>query len=173
MTSFETELGDAVPSLRRFALSLTRAEADADDLVQDCLERALTHQARFEAGTNLHAWLFTIMRNRFVSLCRKRRESPAPVEEMAHRLVVAPGQHQRLDVEDFLKAFRRLPDRDQQVLALIGGAGLSYEETAERLEVELGTVKSRLSRARSRLHQLYRRSTAMPPLPRRAGERVH
>ena len=173
MTSFETELGDAVPSLRRFALSLTRAEADADDLVQDCLERALTHQSQFAAGTNLHAWLFTIMRNRFVSQCRKRREVATPVEDVADRLVVDPRQHQRLDVEDFLKSFRRLPDRDQEVLALIGGAGLSYEETAERLEVELGTVKSRLSRARSRLHDLYHRATAMPPLPPGPDDRFH
>ncbi|TVQ34964.1 MAG: sigma-70 family RNA polymerase sigma factor [Geminicoccaceae bacterium] len=173
MTSFATRLEEAVPSLRRFALSLTQMEADADDLVQDCLERALTHREKFEPGTNLDAWLFTIMRNRFVSDRRKRREVTTPVDAMQDRLVVGPAQQERLNVEDFLKSFRRLPDRDQAVLAMIGGAGLSYEETAARLEVELGTVKSRLSRARARLQELYQDATSIPPLEPGDDEAVH
>ncbi|MFW5679652.1 MAG: sigma-70 family RNA polymerase sigma factor [Pseudomonadota bacterium] len=171
--SFDIELEEAVPALKRFAMSLTRKDADADDLVQDCLERALTHQDKFEEGTNLHAWLFTIMRNRFLSDCRRRRETATPIEAMEDRLVSDARQHERLTIEDFLKSFRRLPDRDQEVLALVGGAGLSYEETAERLDVELGTVKSRLSRARTRLQDLYRDSTGVPDYSPHGDEPVH
>jgi RNA polymerase sigma-70 factor (ECF subfamily) len=145
----------AVPSLRAFAISLCGQVDRADDLVQDTLLRALSHIDRFERGTNLNAWLFTILRNLFHSEYRKRRrEVEDPDGSYAGRLRVHPEQGSRLDFEDFRTALAKLPPDQREALLLVGASGFSYEEAAQICECAVGTIKSRVNRARSRLSSL-------------------
>ena len=142
----------AVPSLRAFAISFTGNRDSADDLVQDTLLRAWSNLDRFEQGTNLEAWLFTILRNSFHSEYRKRRrEVEDPNGSYAARLKTYPGQQARLDYEDFRAALTSLPPIQREALLLVGAQGMSYEEAAQVTGVALGTIKSRVNRARSRL----------------------
>ena len=142
----------AVPSLRAFAISLSGQVDRADDLVQDTLLRALSNIDRFERGTNLNAWLFTILRNLFHSEYRKRRrEVEDPDGAYASRLKVQPEQGSRLDFEDFRAALDRLPHDQREALLLVGASGFSYEEAATICGCAVGTIKSRVNRARSRL----------------------
>lgn len=155
----EPELRDAllaaVPSLRAFAISLCGQVDRADDLVQDTLLRALSHIDRFERGTNLNAWLFTILRNLFHSEYRKRRrEVEDPDGSYAGRLKAQPEQGSRLDFEDFRTALAKLPPEQREALLLVGASGFSYEEAAHICDCAVGTIKSRVNRARSRLAAL-------------------
>jgi RNA polymerase sigma-70 factor, ECF subfamily len=146
------ELLAAVPSLRAFAISLCGHVDRADDLVQDTLLRALSNIDRFQPGTNLNAWLFTILRNLFHSEYRKRkREVEDPDGSYAGRLKVQPEQGSRLDFEDFRSALAKLPHDQREALLLVGASGFSYEEAAEICGCAVGTIKSRVNRARSRL----------------------
>jgi RNA polymerase sigma-70 factor (ECF subfamily) len=146
------ELLAAVPSLRAFAISLCGHVDRADDLVQDTLLRALSNIHRFQRGTNLNAWLFTILRNLFHSEYRKRRrEVEDPDGSYAGRLKVQPEQGSRLDFEDFRTALAKLPHDQREALLLVGASGFSYEEAAEICGCAIGTIKSRVNRARSRL----------------------
>jgi RNA polymerase sigma-70 factor (ECF subfamily) len=145
----------AVPSLRAFAISLCGQVDRADDLVQDTLLRALSNIHRFERGTNLNAWLFTILRNLFHSEYRKRRrEVEDPDGSYAGRLKVQPEQGARLDFEDFRTALAKLPHDQREALLLIGASGFSYEEAATICGCAVGTIKSRVNRARSRLAEM-------------------
>ena len=145
----------ALPSLRAFALSLTHNVTNADDLVQDTILRAWANLDRFEAGTNLQAWLFTILRNGFYSQHRKkRREVEDPDGSYAARLWAPPEQPARCDVQDMLKALAKLPVEHREALLLIVAEGLSYEDAARVCGVPVGTIKSRTFRARARLAQL-------------------
>jgi RNA polymerase sigma-70 factor, ECF subfamily len=145
----------AVPSLRAFAISLSGQVDRADDLVQDTLLRALAHIDRFERGTNLNAWLFTILRNLFHSEYRKRRrEVEDPDGSYAGRLKAYPEQGARLDFEDFRAALTKLPHDQREALLLVAASGFSYEETAAICGCAVGTIKSRVNRARSRLAAL-------------------
>ena len=155
----EPEIRDAllaaVPSLRAFAISLCGQVDRADDLVQDTLLRALSHIDRFERGTNLNAWLFTILRNLFHSEYRKRRrEVEDPDGSYAGRLKTQPEQGSRLDFEDFRTALSKLPPDQREALLLVGASGFSYEEAANICNCAIGTIKSRVNRARSRLANL-------------------
>jgi len=142
----------AVPSLRAFAISLCGQVDRADDLVQDTLLRALSNLHRFERGTNLNAWLFTILRNLFHSEYRKRRrEVEDPDGSYAGRLKAQPEQNSRLDLEDFRAALSKLPHDQREALLLVGASGFSYEEAAGICDCAVGTIKSRVNRARSRL----------------------
>jgi RNA polymerase sigma-70 factor, ECF subfamily len=142
----------AVPGLRAFAISLSGQVDKADDLVQDTLLRALSNLHRFEPGTNLNAWLFTILRNLFHSEYRKRRrEVEDPDGSFAGRLKVQPEQGVHLDFEDFRAALAQLPSDQREALLLVGASGFSYEETAEICGCAVGTIKSRVNRARIRL----------------------
>jgi RNA polymerase sigma-70 factor (ECF subfamily) len=144
-----------VPSLRAFAISLTGNRDRADDLVQDTLMRAWANIDRFERGTSLNAWLFTILRNLFHSEYRKRRREVEDVDgAYAARLKTHPDQQSHLDYEDFLTALAKVPPDQRVALLLVGAQGLSYEEAAEVCHVPLGTVKSRVNRARNRLTAL-------------------
>jgi RNA polymerase sigma-70 factor (ECF subfamily) len=150
--SFRDALLAAVPSLRAFAISLSGNVDRADDLVQDTLVRAIANSHRFEPGTNLNAWLFTILRNLFHSEYRKRRrEVEDPDGAYAEQLTSLPEQGARLDFEDFRSALATLPSEQREALLLVGASGFSYEETAEICGCAVGTVKSRVNRARSRL----------------------
>ena len=142
----------AVPSLRAFAISLSGQVDKADDLVQDTLLRALANLHRFERGTNLNAWLFTILRNLFHSEYRKRRrEVEDPDGSYAGRLKVQPEQGSHLDFEDFRTALAQLPSDQREALLLVGASGFSYEEAASICGCAVGTIKSRVNRARMRL----------------------
>ena len=150
--SFRDALLAAVPSLRAFAISLSGNIDRADDLVQDTLVRAIANAHRFEPGTNLNAWLFTILRNLFHSEYRKRRrEVEDPDGVYAEQLTSQPEQGARLDFEDFRSALATLPSEQREALLLVGASGFSYEETAAICGCAVGTVKSRVNRARSRL----------------------
>ncbi len=141
--------------MRAFAVSLTRNMAEADDLVQDTIVKAWTNAHRFLPGTNLQAWLFTILRNTFYSSLRKRRrEVPDPDGIHAQGLFVKPDHDGKLAYADFQRAFDKLSDEHREVLTLVGASGFTCEEAAETMGVAVGTVKSRTSRARKRLADL-------------------
>ena len=143
---------DVVPSLRAFAISLSGNVDRADDLVQDTIVRALTHTDRFEPGSNLQAWTFTILRNLFHSAYRKRRREVEDADGIhASRLATIPDQGAHLDFEDFQIALAHLAPDQREALLLIGAEGFSYEEAAAICRTKVGTVKSRVNRARRRL----------------------
>jgi RNA polymerase sigma-70 factor (ECF subfamily) len=149
------EVRAAIPRLRAFAMSLCGNRDYADDLVQDTLMRAWGKMDRFEAGTNLHAWLFTILRHVFYSDRRKRRREVEDADgSYAGRLATIPGQEAHLDLEDFQVALMKLPADQREALLLVGAEGLSYEEAAAVCGCVLGTIKSRVNRARTRLAAL-------------------
>ncbi|WP_372421416.1 sigma-70 family RNA polymerase sigma factor [Salinarimonas chemoclinalis] len=147
-----TDLLATTPHLRAYAVSLCGSPDRADDLVQDTLLRALAKLDRFEPGTNLRAWLFTILRNLFFSEHRKRRHEVEDVDGMhSERLTALPAQQARLDLVDFRRALARLCPEQREALILVGAEGLTYEEAAGVCGVAVGTIKSRVHRARLRL----------------------
>ncbi len=149
------ELLAAVRPLRAFAMSLTNNRDRADDLVQDTLMRAWANLDRFERGTNLEAWLFTILRNRFHSEYRSRRREVEDADgSYAARLKTYPDQQAHLDFEDFCTALLKVPADQREALLLVAAQGMSYEEAAQVTGVPEGTVKSRVNRARNRLADL-------------------
>lgn len=153
--SLEAEMLRLVPNLRAFAVSLTADIEKADDLVQETLLRGLTYIDRFQAGTNLGAWLTTILRNQFYTMHRKRRwEAEDPDGALSARLAVHPRQGARLDYEDMLKALAKLSERQREAVLLIGAEGYSYEEAARICNTSIGTIKSRVNRARTRLAEI-------------------
>jgi RNA polymerase sigma-70 factor, ECF subfamily len=145
----------AIPRLRAFAVSLCGNPDRADDLVQETLAKALLNIQSFTAGTNLLAWLFTILRNAYYSEFRKRRREVADIDErLSGALVSKPDQDDHMDYLDFRRALQKIPPDQREALILIGASGLSYEEAAEVCKCAVGTMKSRVSRARSRLSEL-------------------
>lgn len=146
------EIVGHLPAMRAFALSLTRNGSSADDLVQDTIVKAWKNIDRFQVGTNMRAWLFTILRNTFYSDRRKgRREVPDVDGAMAAQLSEKPAHDGRLAMADFERAFAKLPDDQREALVLVGALGFSYEEAASTCNVAVGTIKSRANRGRSRL----------------------
>src|ERR1700754_1157432 len=145
----------AVPSLRAFAISLCGNVDRADDLVQETLLRALANINSFEPGTNMSAWLFTILRNHFRSEYRKRRREVEDGDgSYADSLKSHPEQYGRVEFEEFRTALAKLPPDQREALVLIGASGFSYEEAAEICSCAVGTIKSRVNRARTRLSEL-------------------
>jgi len=139
-------------SLRAFAVSLCGDKERADDLVQETLFKAWNHLDSFKEGTNLKAWLFTILRNTYFSERRKRRREVEDADgTYAARLATHPEQHGHMDMQDFRAVLVRLPDDQREALILVGAAGFSYEEAAEICNCAVGTIKSRVNRARNRL----------------------
>jgi RNA polymerase sigma-70 factor (ECF subfamily) len=146
------ELLASVRSLRAFAVSLCGQPDRADDLVQETLVKAWSNIDSFQEGTNLQAWLFTILRNHYYSEIRKRRREVEDTDgQYAARLATHPPQQGHLDLADFKAALRELPDDQREALILVGASGFSYEEAAGICDVAVGTIKSRVSRARSHL----------------------
>jgi RNA polymerase sigma-70 factor, ECF subfamily len=149
------ELVTHLPAMRAFALSLTRNASAADDLVQDTVVKAWSHFDRFLPGTNLRAWLFTILRNTFYSTRRRTvREVSDSDGALVGALAEKPEHDGRLQYADFVRAFQQLPDEQREALTLVGALGHSYEEAAEMTGVAVGTVKGRANRARARLAHL-------------------
>ncbi|WP_372617350.1 sigma-70 family RNA polymerase sigma factor [Falsiroseomonas sp.] len=146
-----------VPALRRFAWSLTRNADEADDLVQDCLEHALGAWQRRHGDGNLRAWLFAILYNLYVSGRRRLARRARLLEQVAQFGEVATpagGPDSTVQCAEVLGQVDTLPEEQRAVLLLVGVEGLSYEETAEVLDVPVGTVMSRLSRGRERLRRM-------------------
>ena len=153
--SFKRELLATLPSLRAFAVSLSGRHDKADDLVQDTVMKAWAKQESFELGTNIKAWLFTILHNEFYSQMRKRgREVQDTDGAFTERMAVHPSQYGIVDLNDFRKALDRLPHDQREAVVLIGASGFSYEEAAEICHCAVGTMKSRVSRARTKLQEL-------------------
>jgi len=145
----------AVPSLRAFAISLSGNVDRADDLVQETLLRAMANIDSFQPGTNMSAWLFTILRNLFRSEYRKRRREVEDTDgSYAETLKSHPEQHSRVEFEEFRAALAKLPPDQREALLLVGASGFSYEEAAAICECAVGTIKSRVNRARTRLAEL-------------------
>jgi len=159
----------SVPSLRAFAISLSGNGDRADDLVQETLLRAIANIDSFQVGSNLPAWLFTILRNIYYSNYRKRSREVQDSDGLYARRLTVPGdQESHLDLEDFRNALTKLPAEQREVLTLIGASGLSYEEAAVVCQVGIGTIKSRLSRARAKLVELLQLDDApQPPVERK------
>ena len=151
----------AVPSLRAFGISLCGNVDRADDLVQETLLRALANIESFQPGTNMSAWLFTILRNLFRSEYRKRRREVEDADgSYAETLKSQPEQTSRVEFEEFRVALNKLPDDQREALILVGASGFSYEEAAEICGCAVGTIKSRVNRARTRLSGLLSIDTA-------------
>jgi RNA polymerase sigma-70 factor (ECF subfamily) len=149
------EILKSIPSLRAFAISLTGNFDQADDLVQETLVRGISHIDQFQPGTNIQAWLFTILRNQFhTNFRRRRREVEDPEGLMAARLAVLPEQGKRIEIEELRTALGKLPDDQREAILLVGAQGFSYEDAAGICGVPVGTIKSRISRARQRLAEL-------------------
>ncbi|MDF0600846.1 RNA polymerase sigma factor [Psychromarinibacter sp. C21-152] len=144
-----------LPAMRAFAVSLTRDAASADDLVQDTIVKAWKNFDKFQEGTNLRAWLFTILRNTFYSDLRKSKREVADADgAMAATLSEKPHHDGRLAMADFEKVFGELPVEQREALILVGASGMSYEDAAETCGVAIGTIKSRVNRGRARLIEL-------------------
>ena len=145
----------AIPKLRAFAISLCGNVDRADDLVQEALTRAITHIDMFAPETKLEAWLFTILRNHFYSEHRKRaREVADPGGTYAASLTSPPDQEAKAVHKDLLAALQKLPRDQREALLMVGAQGLMYEEAAQIAGVAVGTIKSRVHRARANLAQL-------------------
>jgi RNA polymerase sigma-70 factor (ECF subfamily) len=156
MTDFAGLVESEIPRLRRYARALTRDASRADDLVQSCLVRAIAKQHLWQPGTDLRAWLFTILHNQHVNDVRRgvREGVAVPVEDVASALTVEANAGASLQLRDLERALTRLPDEQRQVILLVGLEGMHYEEVATILNIPIGTVRSRLSRGRDTLRML-------------------
>jgi RNA polymerase sigma-70 factor (ECF subfamily) len=145
-----------IPRLRRYARALTHDAVIADDLVQDCLTRALGKLHLWQEGTDLRAWLFTILHNQYVNYIRRSAREGAAVRltEREPMLARAPQQGKRLELRDLERAFAKLPNAQRSVILLVALEGMRYDEVATVLDVPVGTVRSRLSRGREALRRL-------------------
>jgi RNA polymerase sigma factor (sigma-70 family) len=152
LNDFGARVQELIPRLRRYARALTGERGAADDLVQDTLERAWSKLHLWRHGSDLRAWLFTIMHNVHVNQVRSRAaSSTVPLDDDAAEAPVRPTQSDMLEVRDIDAALRRLPLEQRQVVLLIALERMSYDETAKTLAIPIGTVMSRLARARERL----------------------
>jgi RNA polymerase sigma-70 factor, ECF subfamily len=151
---FKRDLMTQLSSLRAFAISLVGKIDSADDLVQETVMKAWANRTRFTPGTNLRAWLFTILRNEFYTAFRKRRREVEDADgAIAARVGVHPEQDGHMDMVDMQKALSRLPVDQREALVLVTASDMSYEEAAAVCGVAVGTIKSRVNRARAKLSE--------------------
>jgi RNA polymerase sigma-70 factor (ECF subfamily) len=157
MPDFHDLLEPQIPRLRRYARALTRDTQRADDLVQDTLVRALMKQDRWEAGTNLRAWLFTLMHNQYVNNVRRaNREAGAiDIDDVSSSLVATTDPTASRQLYELERALGQLAAEQREVILLVGLEGFSYEDAAKILAVPVGTVRSRLSRGRESLRRQF------------------
>jgi len=167
MKDFAQLLEPEICRLRGYARALTRDASRADDLVQSCLVRAISKQHLWQEGTDLRAWLFTILHNEHVNDVRRvaREGATIPMDEVASVMPVEANAVDSLQLRDLDRAIGRLADEQRQVILLVGLEGMSYEQAAEILGIPVGTVRSRLSRGRETLRVLMgmREETAWAP----------
>jgi RNA polymerase sigma-70 factor (ECF subfamily) len=156
MAEIYRRIEEEIPRLRRYARALTRDVTAADDLVQDCLARALSKVHLWQKGTDLRAWLFTILHNQYVNHVRRavREGAAVALSETEPMLTSQPNQGKRLELRDLERAIAKLPEEQRAVILLVGLEGMRYEEVAAVLNVPVGTIRSRLSRGREMLRQL-------------------
>ena len=155
MSEFKDALLAAMPAVRAFARTFERNEARADDLVQETLMKAWAARERFQTGTNMKAWLFTILRNQYISQYRKARREAEDVDGYLTESLTEKGRQEgHMAMLDLRAALAELPHDQREALILVGAAGMAYDEAAEIVGVRPGTIKSRVSRARSRLEEL-------------------
>ena len=156
MGDYAQLLETEIPRLRRYARALTRDASRADDLVQSCLARAIAKEHLWEPGTDLRAWLFTILHNQHVNDIRRsvREGVSVAVEDVAPVLTVTPNAVDSLQLRDLERAMNMLPEEQRQVILLVGLEGMRYEDVAAILDIPIGTVRSRLSRGRETLRKL-------------------
>ena len=148
--TFKADLLAALPDLRGFAMSLVVNATRADDLVQETLLKAWKSQDRFVPGTNLIAWLFTIMRNQFYTECRKaKREVEDADGAEASKIITLPTQEHGIELQKVWAILAKLPPTQREALLLVAGQGMTYQAAAARLGTQTGTMKSRVSRARA------------------------
>jgi RNA polymerase sigma-70 factor, ECF subfamily len=152
--AFETDLTNLLPRLRAYALSLTHNSVNADDLVQQTVLRSLAGRKSFQPGTNFAGWLFRIQRNEFISGLRRERPTVELTDAIARTLSYAERQESGIAMREFTKAFRTLAGDQRQALLLTALEGQSHETIAGACSMAIGTVKSRVSRARARLRQM-------------------
>lgn len=153
MSAHSDDIVDQIPSLRRYARGLTRHPDRADDLVQDCLERAWRRSHQWRPGSDMRAWLFTIMHSIYANQVRRYCAAPAfvPIDEAEFHTDMTSSAESALHIQDLDKAIAELPDGQREVLLLIVLEGMAYEQVAQILDIPIGTVMSRLHRARERL----------------------
>jgi RNA polymerase sigma-70 factor (ECF subfamily) len=158
------ELVRWIPNLRAFAMSLSQGAQQADDLVQDTLLKALANLDKFEQGTNMKAWLFTILRNSFYNDVRYQKyHQTSPIDEVTPSAIQALAtQDKYIEFQDVIKGMQALVPEQREAIILIAAEGLSYEEAAEICGCPVGTVKSRLSRARQRLTEYLHGEVEVP-----------
>jgi RNA polymerase sigma-70 factor, ECF subfamily len=155
LSTWREDVVALIPALRAFAWSLSHNASDADDLVQEALTKAWAHRDRFEPGTNLRAWMFTILRNTYyTSLARRRREVSDESGKYAATLTAPPTQDWSVELKNLEATLQQLPAEHREALILVGAAGMTYEEVAEICGCALGTIKSRVNRARAKLIRL-------------------
>ena len=156
MSDFADLLEAEIPRLRRYARALIRDPARADDLVQNALVRAIAKQHLWRPGTDLRAWLFTILHHQNVNDVRRfsREGAGVPVEHVAPALAAVSDPSAVLQIRDLERAMAALPEGQRQVILLVGLEGMRYEEVATILGIPIGTVRSRLSRGRETLRIL-------------------
>ena len=151
----QEELVGHVPALRAFARSLANDASHADDLVQETVLKAWSNLHGYTPGTNMRAWLFTILRNTFYSEFRKVRREVEDVDgKFAAQVTERAAQDGVMDLRDFERVFAQLPADQREALTLVGASGLTYEEAAKICDCAVGTVKSRVNRARARLSEM-------------------
>jgi len=146
-----------IPCLRRYALALTNNPDAADDLVQDCLERAVRKRHQWKRQGSVRGWLFRILQRCFYDRRAAARRQELPVEEIEVRLSQDPHQDGHMALSDIRAAMQRLPEQQRAAIALTALEGLSYDEAAEILDIPIGTLRSRLARGREALRRLYAR----------------
>jgi len=160
-TLIEDDLIACLPDLRAYARSLTRNRHDADDLVQDTVVRIMNSADRFQPGTNFKAWAFTILRNRFLNeFVAKRKQTRDMDDSEMEQVPTSARQEEGLELADFQRIFHQLPEDHRSILALVAGSGMAYEDVAKVLECAVGTVKSRVHRARMALYALLEQEAA-------------
>ncbi len=160
---FKAELALIIPQLRAFGRSLSGNRDLADDLVQETLMKAWAARSRFQAGTNMRAWTFIILRNLFLSQMRRSRFTGEWDDLTADRLLAAPaGQDRQIELGDVQRALQHLPQTQREALILVGAGGFAYEEAADICGVAVGTIKSRVARGRVALEALLTGNTLEP-----------
>jgi RNA polymerase sigma-70 factor, ECF subfamily len=158
--TFTAELSTLIPRARAFAYCLCHNAAEADDVVQESLVRALRARESYTPGTNMRAWLFMIIRNHYFTSRRQAwRQSAMAPEETDLRGAQASAADSTLELDEVRRALARLPEGLRSALVLVGAGGMAYDEAAEILQVEIGTIKSRVSRARGQLARIMAEGT--------------
>ena len=160
---FKTQLAQVIPHLRALGRSLSGNRDLADDLVQETLLKAWAARKRFQAGTNMRAWTFIILRNLFLSQMRRARFKGEWDDLVADRVLAAPAsQDKHVELADMQRALMHLPQPQREALILVGAGGFAYEEAAEICQVAVGTIKSRVARGRVALEALLNDGAALP-----------